>query len=96
VNLRIIAFGSPSVGGNSSRHVPKPRTIISMKCLDTLVLIPIRITRLLRLEPRIRVVTRILPSDGGWAGSQKSQFLFLSEQEKRNWASLQPRPGSLH
>ncbi len=45
---------SPTValgGGNPSRHVPKPRTIISMKCLDASVLhvMPIRITRLLRL-----------------------------------------------
>jgi hypothetical protein len=45
--LRLVHLAS--AGGNPSRHVPKPRTIISMKCLDTSVLIPIRITRLLRL-----------------------------------------------
>jgi hypothetical protein len=50
-SLRIILLlvHLASAGGNPSRHVPKPRTIISMKCLDTSVLIPIRTTRLLRL-----------------------------------------------
>jgi hypothetical protein len=40
--LPIIQFTSPSAWlEHLSRHVPKPRTIITLKCLDTSILIPI-------------------------------------------------------
>jgi hypothetical protein len=43
--------------GHPSWHIPKPRTIITLKCLDTSVLIPIRIPRLLQLSCYTRVGT---------------------------------------
>jgi hypothetical protein len=60
--------------GHPSWHVPRPRTIITLKCLDTSVLTWMRVTWLLQLDAQFQ---------HGWAYAQSS--IFAAQQHGSNY-----------